>query len=69
MPDEDRVVVAIMDLMNQVARVAWALETAFLDMSHAYEDAPCARCLSQLVPVGADKCPACYEPTKEKTDG
>ena len=76
MPDEDRVVAAIMDLTKQVSRVAWALETLGIinavddgDEDPFYEEAPCPCCGSQLVPVLAEACPACLEPKKEKTDG
>lgn len=76
MPDEDRIVAAIMDLTKQVSRVAWALEArAILDAvseegeDQLHEETPCSCCGSQLVPVLADACPACLEPKKEKTDG
>jgi hypothetical protein len=71
MPDENRVVAAIMDLTKQVSRAAWALEAVAISKSDGedFEDDPCRCCSSQLVPVLADVCPACLEPKKEKTDG
>ena len=71
MPDEDRVVAAIMDLTNQVARVAWAVEvrTIMELVKESFEDKPCAKCGCMIVPVERDACPACLEPKKEKTDG
>jgi uncharacterized OB-fold protein len=71
MPDEDRVVAAVMDLTKQVSRAAWAVEVRVLidGNEKKYEKTPCPCCGSQLVPVQADTCPACLEPKKEKTDG
>lgn len=72
MPDEDRLVAAIMDLTNQVARVAWALEQgriAPVPGEFGYEAVPCARCGSQLVLIAEETCSACLEPKKEKSDG
>jgi len=74
MPDEERLIAAIMDLANQVARVAWALETARIDTpdlvdgSAVYEQDPCSKCGSQLVMVDEPNCPACLEPKKEDSD-
>lgn len=70
MPDEDRVVAAIMDLTNQVARVAWANEIRIKrEMTKdTFEDPPCSKCGSMLVPVEAEVCPACLEPKKESHD-
>lgn len=71
MPDENRIVAAIMDLTKQVSRAAWALEARVISESDGeeYEEAPCPCCGSQLVPVTAEACPACLEPKKEKPDG
>jgi uncharacterized OB-fold protein len=71
MPDEDRLVAAIMDLTNQVSRFAWAQEVFAKSTFEegVFEETPCAKCGSMLVPVKAETCPACLEPKKEKTDG
>jgi len=68
MRDEDRLVAAIEDLTNQVARVAWALESTRMTAVYQHEN-PCSKCGSQLVLANADDCPACLEPKKEKVDG
>jgi hypothetical protein len=71
MPDEDRLVAAIMDLTNQVSRAAWANEvrTRMELEKGSFEKDPCAKCGCMIVPTEAAVCPACLEPKKEKTDG
>ena len=71
MHDEDRLVAAISDLTNQLARIAWAVESLHLnsDDHDAYEMVPCSKCGSQLVLQCSETCSACLESKKEKTDG
>jgi hypothetical protein len=71
MPDENRIVAAIMDLTKQVSRVAWAVEVRVrIDGNeNHYEKDPCPCCGSVLVLRKADACSACLEPKKEKTNG
>jgi rubrerythrin len=70
MPDEDRVVAAIMDLTNQVARAAWAMEvrTRMELEKGSFESDPCPKCGCMIIPVQAEACPACLEPKKESHD-
>lgn len=71
--DENRIVAAIMDLANQVARVAWALESQRIADTDdkgrpVYGLDPCPRCGSFLVLTREDNCSACLTPKKEAPD-
>lgn len=62
--DEGRLVIVLEALVNQVARVAWAIEAPQHDPS-IYECLPCTKCGSQLVEKNNERCSACLEPKKE----
>lgn len=72
--DEERVLLAIKDLTQQVSRLAWAQEVAFIsslpkEVLSVLLGGVCHQCGSQLVHRDAEICPACREPIMDKSDG
>lgn len=65
--DEDKIANAIVDLTHQLSRVAWAIEVERIGSmpNNTFEQAPCSKCGSQLMPIEGDTCPACLEVKKD----
>jgi hypothetical protein len=64
MRDDARLLFVLEALVNQVARVAWALEAQQYNTA-VHECEPCVKCGSYLVELHSAKCSACFEPKKE----
>lgn len=61
--DNETLVRAVKDQVNQTARVAYAIEVfvrMHLDVTEKFAN-PCRTCGCRLVPVDARVCPACGE--------